>query len=91
VFAGHYQHIVDKLTKTHILNLHVQTKSDSADLAALHYANNRRIAPIVVFAEPGWVIKTSKTVMNQSTFGFSPYFIVLFFILSCLVTLLDIH
>ncbi|XP_070189861.1 bis(5'-adenosyl)-triphosphatase enpp4-like [Littorina saxatilis] len=43
------------------INLHVETSSNSPDLLDLHYSLNRRIAPIVLYAEPGWVIGTNNT------------------------------
>ena len=60
LFSGFNQKIVASLKGKH-RNLHVATSSDSEDLLELHYSFNRRIAPIVLSAEPGWLIATNKT------------------------------
>ena len=57
-FSGYYQRIVDSLKGKHH-SLKVATSQDE-DLVALHYSSNRRVAPIVLIAEPGWVIGTNK-------------------------------
>ena len=59
LFSGFYQQVVDSLTGKH-RNLKVETSSNNEDLLALHYSTSRRIAPIVLMAEPGWVIGTNK-------------------------------
>ena len=63
-FSGFYQQIVDSLTGKH-RNLKVETSSSNENLLALHYSTSRRIAPIVLIAEPGWVIGTNKTTFES--------------------------
>ena len=58
-FSGFYQQIVESLTGKH-RNLKVETSSNNENLLALHYSTSHRIAPIVLIAEPGWVIGTNK-------------------------------
>ncbi|XP_076445124.1 bis(5'-adenosyl)-triphosphatase enpp4-like [Babylonia areolata] len=52
---GFHDKVVDALKGNHV-NLHVDVKGQSDDLVSMHYSENRRIAPVVLYAEPGWVI-----------------------------------
>lgn len=72
---GHYEKVVNALKGDH-LNLHVAIKGRSEDLVLMHYSNNRRIAPVVLYAEPGWVIgRTNATFKSgKGEHGWDPRF-----------------
>lgn len=58
VSEGFFDKVVDGLKHR---NLHVAIKGKSKDLVDLHYSNNVRIPPIVLYGEQGWIIGTNKT------------------------------
>ncbi|KAL8599306.1 hypothetical protein ACOMHN_008021 [Nucella lapillus] len=61
---GYHQQVVQALKGAHP-NLHVATSNDSAELVRMHYAASSRIAPVVLYAEPGWIILTNHSWLHD--------------------------
>ncbi|XP_076466521.1 ectonucleotide pyrophosphatase/phosphodiesterase family member 5-like [Babylonia areolata] len=72
---GRYQEVVEGLKGKH-RSLHVATSSDGEDLVKMHYSSSPRIASIVVFAEPGWVMvgNDSQLSLKRGQHGWDPRF-----------------